>query len=196
MYDHFQMDLAVKLRRERKKMRRLVCTMMCGLFIVVVLVAVFMYQFLYPGSALRYWMCKQGSLVDSTSSFTYIPLGDTAQRCQTHGIEFTWDGLKQKLSHLDGVPPLNSTRVPGKHHYYLNVDRCAFGGATKLSAHVEGISNNEAVCGPIIFGVNHNCSSVYYYQDSPHAGWKQYQSVKYYKILHDTLKCKPKDAFN
>lgn len=85
--------------------------------------------------------------------------------------------------------------VPGKHHYYLNVDRCAFGGNLKLSAHVKGIPSNKQVCGPIIFAVNYNCSAVYYYQESPHEGWKRYQSVKYYSYLRKFLQCKPEEEF-
>ncbi|XP_020603148.1 uncharacterized protein LOC110042140 isoform X2 [Orbicella faveolata] len=195
MYDHFEMDLAVKLRRERKKMRRLLCSTAFGLVIIVGLIAFCMYQFLYPGTALRYWMCKRGSLAGHTSSFKFIPLGDTAQRCLTRGVEFTLDELREKLSHLDDVPPVNSTKVPGKHHYYLNVDRCAFGGNLKLSAHVKGIPSNKQVCGPIIFAVNYNCSAVYYYQESPHEGWKRYQSVKHYSYLRKFLQCKPEEEF-
>ncbi|XP_078355238.1 uncharacterized protein LOC144639830 [Oculina patagonica] len=164
---------------------------------MVGLIAFGMYQFFYPGSALHYWMCKRGSIAGHTSSFKFIPLGDTAQRCLTHGIEFSWDDLKHKLSpHLEGVPPMNSTREPGKHHYYLNVDRCAFGGNNKLSAPVKGIPNNKEVCGPIIFVVNKNCSAVYYYQDKPDEGWIEYWSVQNNTYLHKTLKCKPKEEFN
>ena len=86
--------------------------------------------------------------------------------------------------------------VPGKHHYYLNVDRCAFGGNLKLSAQVKGIPSNDQVCGPIIFAVNHNCSAVYYYQDSPDEGWKQYQSVKNSSYLRKFLQCKPVKEFD
>ena len=86
--------------------------------------------------------------------------------------------------------------VPGKHHYYLNVDRCAFGGNLKLSAQVKGIPNSNEVCGPIIFAVNHNCSAVYYYQDSPYDGWKQYQSVKTNSYLRKFLQCKPEQEFD
>ena len=86
--------------------------------------------------------------------------------------------------------------MPGNHHYYLNVDRCAYGGATKLSADDEDIPNNKQICGPLIFAVNYNCSAVYYYQDPPYAGWKQYQSVKTVDILHKSLKCTPSKDFN
>ena len=84
--------------------------------------------------------------------------------------------------------------VPGEHHYYLNWDRCAYGGANKLSAQVQGISNNKQICGPIIFAINFNCSIVYYYQDKPDDGWKNYTSVEN-KDLRDYLKCMPAEEF-
>lgn len=73
----------------------------------------------------------------------------------------------------------------GNYHYYLNVDRCAYGGSLKLSA------SGKGPCGPYIFAVNHNCTAVYYHQDAPHEGWRRYQSVKYYPELQRLLTCKP-----
>lgn len=190
MYNRFDVEVAAKLRKERRKASRMRRMIVCGLLTALALTAFWMYQFLYPGSALRYWICKHGSLGDSKCNFTFIPERDTAQRCTTIGLEFTWDRLKERMKpHLDDIPELDSKRVPGKHHYYLNVDRCAYGGVIKLSAPVSGISNNEQICGPIIFVVNSNCSAVYFYQDKPHAGWKIYQSVKHYEYLRQKLHC-------
>ena len=73
----------------------------------------------------------------------------------------------------------------GNYHYYLNVDRCAYGVLLKLSANVKGL------CGPYIFAVNHNCTAVYYHQDAPHVGWKRYKSVEHYPELQRLLICKP-----
>lgn len=190
MYNRFDVEVAAKLRKERRKASRMRRMIVCGLLTTLALTAFWMYQFLYPGSALRYWICEHGSLGDSKCNFTFIPERDTAQRCTTIGLEFTWDRLKERMKpHLDDIPELDSKRVPGKHHYYLNVDRCAYGGVIKLSAPVSGISNNEQICGPIIFVVNSNCSAVYFYQDKPHAGWKIYQSVKHYEYLRQKLHC-------
>lgn len=173
---------------------------LCIAFSVVVfvmgLVTIFLIQILYPGSAFRYMLCKRGSL-DGTCTFKYIPFRDIAQRCKTNGVEFTWEGLKEKLS-LDDVQPLefsNHTRVPGKKHYYLNVDRCAFGGSLKLSGGYESITNSKEVCGPMLFAVNQNCTAVYYYQDAPLEGWIKYKSVNYYSYLYKQLKCEPKEEF-
>lgn len=195
MYNRFDVELAAKLRRERKKARRMRCLTVFGLLTTLALTAFLMYQWLYPGSLLRYWICKRGSVRDSICDFTFIPT-DTGQRCTTHGIEFTWNGLTEKMSpHLNDIPEMNSSRVPGKHYYYLNVDRCAYGGANKLSAQIYGIMNNHQICGPIIFSVNSNCSAVYFYQDKPRAGWKIYKSVMKYKYLHQKLQCKrPEDS--
>ncbi|CAH3021668.1 unnamed protein product [Porites evermanni] len=186
IYDRFKMDLNVKLQKERKKYRRMLCISLTVLIFVIGLAIFLLVEYLYPGSALRYKLCRKGSL-DGTSSFNYITF--CRKRCTTNGIEFRWGGLKQKLSpELEHVAPI--TRNSQKFHYYLNVDRCAYGGSLKLSANVKGISNRKQVCGPIIFAVNSNCTAVYYYQDAPNAGWKRYQSVRYYPELQRRLKCK------
>lgn len=90
---------------------------------------------------------------------------------------------------------VNLVVVPGKIHYYLNLDRCAYGGSLKLSAPVKGIANQKPVCGPIVFAVNQNCTAVYYQQDAPNEGWIRYKSVNHYSDLFKRLKCEPKGDF-
>ena len=82
------------------------------------------------------------------------------------------------------------------HHYYLNLDRCAYGGSLKLSAPVKGIANQKQVCGPIIFAVNQNCTAVYYQQEAPNEGWIRYKSVNLYSDLFKRLKCELKGDFH
>ena len=160
---------------------------------------------------LEFYLHKEKSILSNKLIFSFLR---SFQRCTTNGIEFRWEGLKQKLSpELEHVAPITRkwqsdliyllsfrdfevkcasflTGNSQKFHYYLNVDRCAYGGSLKLSANVKGISNRKQVCGPIIFAVNSNCTAVYYYQDAPNAGWKRYQSVRYYPELQRRLKCK------
>ena len=88
------------------------------------------------------------------------------------------------------------TGVSGKKHYYLNVDRCAYGGTIKLSGGLNHIANSKQVCGPMIFAVNHNCTRVYYYQEAPNEGWVKYKSVNKYPDLFKQLKCEPKEDFH
>lgn len=200
MYDHFEMALSMKLRRERKRFRRILCIALCVLTLAISVAVFFVIQVLYPGSFFRYMLCKKGSM-DGKATYAFIPYGDITQRCVAHGVEFTWDNLKHKLSpSLDDVQPLNytlpnNTLVPGKHHYYLNVDRCAHGGSVKLSASVKGITNNKQVCGAIIFAINQNCTHVYYHQDPPNSGWVRYKSVSN-PYLKRFLKCEPRSEFN
>ena len=112
-------------------------------------------------------------------------------RSPSCGIVF----LKSNQSVFFNAGFFDITGVPGKKHYYLNVDRCAYGGTIKLSGGVKDIANSKQVCGPMIFAVNHNCTRVYYYQDAPHEGWVKYKSVNYYPDLFKQLKCKPKEDF-
>ena len=54
------------------------CLSLTVLIFVIGLAIFFLVEYLYPGSALRYMLCRKGSL-DGTATFTFIPLGDTAQ---------------------------------------------------------------------------------------------------------------------
>ncbi|XP_074634153.1 uncharacterized protein LOC141892713 [Acropora palmata] len=201
MYDHFEWTLTVKLQKERKRFRRMLCISLIIVILVMGLATFFLIQFLYPGSAMRYLLCRRGSL-DGTCSFKYVPYRDITQRCLTNGIEFKWDSLQEKLRpELDHVKQLEYTipdhiRVSGKKHYYLNVDRCAYGGTIKLSGGLNDIANSKQVCGPMIFAVNHNCTRVYYYQEAPNEGWVKYKSVNKYADLFKHLKCEPKEDFH
>lgn len=67
-----------------------------------------------------------------------------------HGIEFTWEKVKKKLD-LDGCGPLNATDV----HYYLNLDRCAYGERIVLD-------HKPPIRGPEVFAINSTCSGVFY----------------------------------
>ena len=54
------------------------CLSLTVLIFVIGLAIFFLVEYLYPGSALRYMLCRKGSL-DGTATFTYIPFGDRAQ---------------------------------------------------------------------------------------------------------------------
>lgn len=47
-------------------------------------------------------------------------------------------------------------------HYYLNLDRCAYGGIRLVGSPLDG---KEMVRGAEIVAVNHNCSTVYYHAE-------------------------------
>ena len=54
------------------------CLSLTVLIFVIGLAIFFLVEYLYPGSALRYMLCRKGSL-DGTATFTFIPFGDRAQ---------------------------------------------------------------------------------------------------------------------
>ena len=51
---------------------------MTALILVIGLAIFFIVEYLYPGSMLRYMLCRKGSL-DGKCSFTFIPYGDITQ---------------------------------------------------------------------------------------------------------------------
>lgn len=62
-------------------------------------------------------------------------------------------------------------------HYYLNVDRCAYGGVIAVSSHLD---HKPQVRGPEVFAVNFNCSSVYYEMN---AKWHAYGTATDFKCV-------------
>ena len=54
------------------------CLSLTALIFVIGLAIFFLVEYLYPGSALRYMLCRKGSL-DGTATFTFIPYGDITQ---------------------------------------------------------------------------------------------------------------------
>ena len=54
-------------------------------------------------------------------------------------------------------------------HYYLNLDRCAYGGIRHVRSHLD---NKEMVRGAEVVAVDHNCTTVYYHSER----WVPYES--------------------
>lgn len=119
------------------------------IFLVVLgLLTAVLYEFLAPGTWYQYQLCKRGSIEGHRATFSF-----TTHDIQTpiiHGIEFTWEKVKKKLD-LDGCGPLNATDV----HYYLNLDRCAYGERILLD-------HKPPIRGPEVFAINSTCSGVFY----------------------------------
>ena len=57
-------------------------------------------------------------------------------------------------------------------HYYLNIDRCAYGGVVQVSSWLD---NTPQVRGAEIVAVNSECTQVYYHDDG---AWKPYKSAR------------------
>jgi len=90
-------------------------------FILAVLVAVLLYQLFAPGTAFRYYRCRQGSIDDSDLWFTFTT--NDLQIPRVHGIEFTWDKLKKKMDLNFGR--INYTGTRKKTISIANVARVA-----------------------------------------------------------------------
>ena len=57
-------------------------------------------------------------------------------------------------------------------HYYLNIDRCAYGGVVHVASRLDNIPQ---VRGPEIFAVNSEYAQVYYHDDGE---WHPYISAR------------------
>ncbi|CAB3990428.1 Hypothetical predicted protein [Paramuricea clavata] len=105
----------------KKTWRRLKGCALSTLIIIGVIIFI-LYQWLVPGSMFQYWLCRQGSIPDHHLYYTYVDTNN-GRHFQVHGIEFTWQGLQDKV----GFKFLRDTlETKWLVHYYLNVDRCAY----------------------------------------------------------------------
>ncbi|KAJ7365886.1 hypothetical protein OS493_002610 [Desmophyllum pertusum] len=135
--------------------------------IIVGMVSAVLYEFLAPGTWYQYQLCKRGSIKDHTASFAFT--SHDYQNPTINGIEFTWQRVK-KILDLDGCEPYNAEGV----HYYLNLDRCAYGERIVLD-HIPQIR------GPQVFAINSTCSGVFYLNKNK---WSPYTSAEH-------ITCKP-----
>lgn len=132
--------------------------------ILLVLVVVFLYQHFARGTMFRYWYCSRGCIPGHELSFVFKTFNK--QTPKVNGIEFDWEELKNKLGLT--CEPMNT---PGMH-YYLNIDRCAYGGIVPVASWWD---NTPQVRGAEIFAVNSDYTQVYYEDDGE---WHPYRSAR------------------
>lgn len=154
-------DVKTEVKQIKKKCLRGFRRWLLAGLILAVLVSVLLYQLFAPGTALRYYRCRQGSIDNSDLWFTFTT--NDLQIPRVHGIEFTWDKLKKKMA-------LNFGRINYTDaHYYLNLDRCAYGGIRLVGSPLD---NKEMVRGAEIVAVDQNCTTVYYHSEE----WSPYET--------------------
>lgn len=151
---HVKEDVKTEVKAVKKKCLRGFRRWLLAGFILAVLLGVLLYQLFAPGTALRYYRCQLGSIKNSEMWFTFTTVDKQIPR--VHGVEFTFDKLKSKMDLKFGK--INQTDA----HYYLNLDRCAYGGIRLVGSPLDG---KEMVRGAEIVAVNHNCSTVYYHAE-------------------------------
>ena len=172
-------NLEVKIKtvdQFSKRTRTCVCASMAVGFTLSILVCALLWQLLTPGSALRYYQCAQGRRVPHReSTFSMQPLGNPHLTAVVNGIEFEFDKLIAKAGHEE-YPRLGIRGV----HYYLNIDRCAYGYVT--SGDVP--TGRKRVRGPTVFAVDKKCFRPYYFDESSFmwtvynsSSWMHYQNI-------------------
>jgi len=133
------------------------------LLIIAGVLAAILYMLLAPGTWYQYRRCKRGSIKGHKAYFEFV--SHDHQYPKVNGIEFTWERLMKKLD-IHDCEPYNDTGM----HYYLNIDRCAYGERIVLD-------HKPQIRGPELFAVNANCSKVYYVECEIHK-WTQYSSAR------------------
>lgn len=147
------------VRRSQKKTYERLGICLGFLIIFAALFSFFLYQVLVPGSMFRYWLCRQGSISGHDLDFNFVPLKDKTTEYHAHGILFTFDGLRKKVSDHFYRNTRNDTG--GTAYYYLNLDRCAYFG--DYGPVGNSIGGHKNIGGGKILTVNHDCTIVYYF---------------------------------
>ncbi|EDO31184.1 predicted protein [Nematostella vectensis] len=157
------------VKSEKKRFVRGLIWKSILVLVVLGLLAVLLYEFLMPGSALRYFICKRGSIRPQRDVFFTYETYDM-QTPRVHGIEFTWANLKKNMGLT--FRAYNRTGM----HFYLNLDRCAYGGVVMVGSLLD---HKKQVRGAEVFAVNSTCSGVYYEMGSGEQGqWHPYTSAR------------------
>lgn len=175
------------IQKSRRRSRK--CVIICGLMTtaLVILLSCFLWQILMPGSAYRYYICKLGRKTNPKGSafYNFIPYSDRSSYPRVNGIEFTFEKLRKKSHHPDykqlNLAAFNITGV----RYYLNIDRCAYGGLRETGDRITG---RKRVYGADVFAVDDMCYNAYYYNENK-SSWIKYNSVSWKKFRN--LYCSP-----
>ena len=115
-----------------------------------------LYQWLVPGSMFRYWLCRRGSMPNHDMFYHYVNI-HTSRHYRVHGIEFTWQGLEDKIGF--NFKRCDKCNKSWPIHYYLNVDRCAYYWADGAAGN--NIGGRKYIGGSRVFTACNNCTIVY-----------------------------------
>jgi len=159
-------DKLDNLKRSNKRLRKIFCFAVIFGLIFAILLGIFLWQSLAPGTRYRYFKCKQGSLQGRSSSYEYAA-NHGYDKLKVNGIEFEFEKLMSKTDH-DYIRMIDANA-----RYYLNIDRCAYGGIRTTPDQATGL---KRVSGPELFAVNHDCTIVKQYFEVIH-NWTTIKST-------------------
>lgn len=163
------------LRLEQKKMKVIFGSGTLVFSFIWLIISIVFYQYSTPGSWYRYYACSFGQLHPaSTAKFEFIPTRDPYGYVSVNGIEFTFKSLMLKTEHLNYIP------LKEGYRYYLNIDRCAYGGIQMADLN----TGRKAIRGADIFAIDFECKHVFYYNEIIPEKWVHYRSSKMVKCYY------------
>ncbi|KAK3739027.1 hypothetical protein QZH41_010488 [Actinostola sp. cb2023] len=160
--------IAESIKREKKKFYRGLICKASIILILLSLVTAVLYEVFVPGSWFRYLLCRRGCIAHHNMWFAFST--DDHQTAKVHGIEFEWLVLKRRMD-----LPFNKYPNATGMHYYLNLERCAYGGIVPVKSHLD---HTPQVRGAEVFVVDPSCSRVFFEQN---AKWHIYGTAVDFK---------------
>ncbi|XP_066920302.1 uncharacterized protein [Clytia hemisphaerica] len=167
-----------ELTRANTNFKRCFVTSGLTFFFLSLLTGFFLWQLLTPGTAYRYWKCRDGSIPDHQATFKYNPDRFSFSLEDVNGIEFDFKKLMKKTEHSQ-YPMMDSKAYPGVR-YYLNVDVCAYGGTRSTQDITTG---QKVVYGPDVFAVDKDCKKAFYFVEWEFK-WRQIYSSRFVNFTH------------
>ncbi|XP_022793901.1 uncharacterized protein LOC111332743 isoform X2 [Stylophora pistillata] len=155
--ENVDMDIKAAIGKSNKRNCRRLFFLIAGFITFLGLLGFLLYEVLTPGTRFRYFLCQAGSNREQPNlkcnyQDAYVNISDVY-------IPFDLDNLIKKIPYGERKPEIISPKNATSPIYFLNFDRCAYGGRTDSSMYTPEPA--KPVCGPPYLASSGNCSKVF-----------------------------------
>lgn len=154
--ENIDMDIKVAIGKSNKRTCRRMFFLITGLLICLGLMGFLLYEVLTPGTRWRHFLCHTGS--NSGQTKMTCKYSSAYEDINVRFIPFDFKNLLSKIP-TGERKPTTTFQNPDSPIYFLNYDRCAYGGRTDSSMYSP--EDARPVRGPTYLASYGNCSKVF-----------------------------------
>jgi len=156
--ENIDMDIKVAIGKSNKRTCRRMFFLITGLIIFLGLLGFLLYEVLTPGTRWRYFLCHTGS--SSEQPKMTCNYSSSYEDINVRFIPFHFKNLLSKIPAGERKPmTFENAGMTDSPIYFLNFDRCAYGGRTDSSMYSP--EDAKPVRGPTYLASYGNCSKVF-----------------------------------